>query len=144
MLKQNIIIVGVSFLLVGCLSSNAQQITEIDPKDIIHLENKYDTHDLELQSANMVQSLLGEKVITNRPRPPRIMLGRLEIDNNVDEYIDVRLIQETIQGNLINSDRADFVDNKNIKVLEQQIDYQNESKYIDKQCQLIPIKKKAR
>ena len=130
MLKSTIAI-GASILIIGCASTEPR-ITEIDPKDILHLENRYDTHDLELQSANMVQSLLKEKIITDRPRPPRIMLGQIAIDDSVDEHIDIRLIQETIQHNLIKSKRANFIDNQNIKTLERQIDYQNNSKYIDK------------
>jgi len=129
MLKKTIIL-GLSALFIGCVSSEPR-ITEIDPKDIVHLENRYDTHDMQLQSTNMVQSLLREKFITNRPRPPRIMLGEIRIDDSVDEYIDVRLVQETIQHNLIKSKMASFVDNINIKALEKQIDYQNNSKYIN-------------
>jgi len=130
MLKQTILI-GVSILFIAC-SASEPKITEIDPKDVIHLEDRYDTHDMQLQSTNMVQSLLREKFITNRPRAPRIMLGEVQIDDSVDEYIDVRLVQETIQHNLIKSKMANFVDNINIKALERQIDYQNDSQYINK------------
>ena len=128
---QKTIILGVSIIFIGCASSEPK-ITEIDPKDIIHLEDRYDTHDMQLQTTNMVQSLLREKLITNRPRAPRIMLGEVRIDDSVDEHIDVRLVQETIQHNLIKSKMANFVDNINIKALEAQIDYQNDSKYINK------------
>jgi len=128
MLKKITLTIGASFLLVGCLSGTST-IREIDPKDIVHLEDRYDSHDLEQQAANMVQSLLREKIIIDNPTP-KIMLGDIVVDDSVDEHIDVHLIQQTIQHNLIKSKRADFVDVENIKVLEQQIDYQNDSKYI--------------
>lgn len=130
MLKKITLTMGASFLLIGCISGTST-IREIDPKDIVHLEDRYDSHDLEQQAANMVQSLLREKIITDNPTP-KIMLGKIVVDDSIDNHVDVHLIQQTIQHHLIKSKRADFIDNANIKVLEHQIDYQNSSKYIDK------------
>jgi len=129
-IKKILLILGIAVWTGGCVSTEPK-IVEIDPNDIPHLENKYDTKDMNNQAVRTVESLLQHKVITDNPRP-RIMLGKIKIDDNLDEDIDLGAIQKTIQYNLNNSKLAEFVDVENRELLKEEIDYQNDSDYINR------------
>lgn len=130
-MKKIIISIGVSFLLIGCVSSNSGKVVRIDAKSIKDIDMNYGVEDLHLYVDQMVISMLKHPVLEKKSKPV-LTLGVVEIDSSVNEHIDTRQIKHSIRTNLIKSNKVGFIDNENTQALEREIDYQNSSKYVDK------------
>ena len=129
-MKKIIISIGVSFLLIGCVSSNSGKVVRIDSKSIKDTDINYGVEDLHLYVDKMVSSMLQSSVLSDGK--PILTLGRVRIDSSVTEHVDTRQIKHSIRTNLIKSNKVGFIDNENTRVLEGEIDYQNSSEYVDK------------
>lgn len=116
--------------IVGCVS-NGGKVVRIDPRGLHDVDINYGVEDLHLFTQKMVSSMLKNSFL-NSSKKPYIALGKITLNQGVDEHIDTRLIQNIIRTNLIKSNKVNFIDNEHIKQLEKEIDYQNNSKYIDK------------
>jgi len=126
----SMMIVAVVVTLVGCASDRGK-VVRVDPRGLYDTDNNYGAEDLHLFTQKMVSSMLQSSFL-NGSKKPYIALGNININSGVDEHIDVKLIKNTIRTNLIKSDKVNFIDSEHIKQLEEQIDYQNSSKYMDK------------
>ena len=120
----------VSFLFLGCTSSKGK-VVRIDPRGIHDTDANYGAEDLHLFTQKMVTSMLQSSFL-NGSKNSYIALGNITLNLGVDEHIDVKLIKNVIRTNLIKSEKVNFIDNEHIKQLENEIDYQNSSKYLDK------------
>jgi len=129
-MKKIIISIGVSFLLIGCVSSNSGKVVRIDSKSIKDTDINYGVEDLHLYVDKMVSSMLQSSVLSDGK--PILTLGRVRIDSSVTEHVDTRQIKHSIRTNLIKSNKVGFIDNENTRALEGEIDYQNSSEYVDK------------
>jgi len=129
-MKKIIFSIGVSFLLIGCASSNSGKVVRIDSKSIRDIDINYGVEDLHLYINKMVSSMLQSSVLSNGK--PILTLGRIRIDSSVTEHVDTRQIKHSIRTNLIKSNKVGFIDNENTRALEGEIDYQNSSGYVDK------------
>jgi len=129
-MKKIIFSVGVSLLLIGCASSHGGKVVRIDSKSIKDTDINYGVEDLHLYVDKMVASMLQSSVLSKGK--PILTLGRIRIDSSVTEHVDTRQIKHSIRTNLIKSSKVGFIDNENTKALEGEIDYQNNSEYVDK------------
>jgi len=129
-MKKIIFSVGVSLLLIGCASSHGGKVVRIDSKSIKDTDINYGVEDLHLYVDKMVASMLQSSVLSKGK--PILTLGRIRIDSSVTEHVDTRQIKHSIRTNLIKSNKVGFIDNENTRALEGEIDYQNNSEYVDK------------
>ena len=131
-MKKTVFSISLSLLLIGCVSSssNSGKAVRIDPKSIRDIDIDYGVEDLHLYVKKMVSSMLQSPVLSKGK--PILTLGRIRIDSSVTEHIDTKQIKHSIRTNLIKSDKVGFIDNENTRALEGEIDYQNNSEYIDK------------
>ena len=130
-MKKIVLSISVSLLLIGCASSNSGKVVRIDPKSIKDTDINYGVEDLHLYVNKMVHSML-QSPIFSKDKKPILTLGDIRIDSNLNEHIDTKQIKHSIRTNLIKSNKVSFIDNENTKLLEGEIDYQNNSEYIDK------------
>jgi len=114
----------------GC-ASNGGKVVRIDPRGIHDTDINYGVEDLHLFTQKMVVSMLKSSFL-NGSKKPYIALGEISINQGVNEHIDLKLIKNIIRTNLIKSGKVNFIDNEHIKQLEQELDYQNSNKYLDK------------
>lgn len=129
-MKKIIISIGVSLLLIGCASSTSGKVVRIDSKSIKDTDINYGVEDLHLYVNKMVSSMLQSPIFEKSK--PILTLGRVRIDNSVTEHVDTKQIKHSIRTNLIKSNKVGFIDNENTRGLEGEIDYQNNSEYVDK------------
>ena len=129
-MKKIIFSVGVSLLLIGCASSHGGKVVRIDSKSIKDTDINYGVEDLHLYVDKMVASMLQSSVLSKGK--PILTLGKIRIDSSVTEHVDTRQIKHSIRTNLIKSNKVGFIDNENTRALEGEIDYQNNSEYVDK------------
>lgn len=130
-MKKIVFSIGVSLLLIGCVSaSNSGKVVRIDSKSIKDVDINYGVEDLHLYVNKMVSSMLQSPVLSNGK--PILTLGKIRIDSSVIEHVDTRQIKHSIRTNLIKSNKVDFIDNENTRVLEEEIEYQTSSEYVDK------------
>ena len=129
-MKKIIMSLGISLLLIGCISSNSGKIVRIDSKSVKDVDINYGAEDLHLYVDKMVASMLQSPVLSKGK--PVLTLGRIRIDSSVTEHVDTRQIKHSIRTNLIKSNKVGFIDNENTRALEGEIDYQNNSEYVDK------------
>lgn len=129
-MKKIVMSIGVSLLLIGCASSHSGKVVRIDSKSIKDVDINYGVEDLHLYVDKMVSSMLQSPVLSKGK--PILTLGRIRIDSSVTEHVDTKQIKHSIRTNLIKSNKVGFIDNENTRVLEEEIDYQNSSEYVDK------------
>ena len=120
-----------ALVFVGCASNGGGKVVRISSKGLHDVDANYGVEDLHLFTQKMVSSMLQSSFL-NGNKKSYIALGEIVINEGVDEHIDLKLIKNVIRTNLIKSDKVNFIDNEHIKELEKEIDYQNSSKYLDK------------
>ena len=131
--KNIIIAVGISLIMVGCASTGSSgKVVRVDPRDMRDTDANYGAEDLHIFVQKMVSAMLQTPVIASATKKPYIALGNIGIGSGVDEHIDTKLIKNSIRTNLIKSTRVNFIDSEHIEELKKEIDFQNDSKYIDK------------
>ena len=128
--KKNILALALLLTFVGCVS-NGGKVVRVDPRGLHDTDANYGAEELHLFTQKMVTSMLQSSFL-NGSKNPYIALGNITLNQGVDEHIDVKLIKNVIRTNLIKSEKVNFIDNEHIKQLENEIDYQNSSKYLDK------------
>ena len=117
-------------IFTGC-TSNGGKVVRVDSKGLYDTDANYGAEDLHLYTQKMVSSMLQSSFLHGSSEP-YIGLGAITINQGVNEHIDVKLIKNVLRTNLIKSDKVNFIDNDHIKELEQELEYQNSSKYLDK------------
>jgi uncharacterized protein (TIGR02722 family) len=115
---------------ISCASSGGR-VVRVDSRGLHDTDANYGAEDLHLFTQKMVNSMLQSSFL-NDSKKPYIALGEIVINKGVDEHIDVRLIKNVIRTNLIKSNKISFIDSEHIKELEKQLDYQNSSRYMNK------------
>jgi len=128
--KKNILALALLLTFLGCVS-NGGKVVRVDPRGLHDTDANYGAEDLHLFTQKMVTSMLQSSFL-NGSKNPYIALGNITLNRGIDEHIDVKLIKNVIRTNLIKSEKVNFIDNEHIKQLENEIDYQNSSKYLDK------------
>ena len=128
--KKSFLTFVLTLIFIGCASSGGK-VVRVDPRGLHDTDANYGAEDLHLFTQKMVSSMLQSSFL-NTSKKPYLALGNITLNQGVDEHIDTRLIRNVIRTNLIKSDKVNFIDNTHMKQLEEQIDYQNSSKYLDK------------
>jgi len=128
--KKSVLTLVFTLLFIGCVS-NGGKVVRVDPRGLHDTDANYGAEDLHLFTQKMVTSMLQSSFL-NGSKNLYIALGNITLNRGVDEHIDVKLIKNVIRTNLIKSEKVNFIDNEHIKQLENEIDYQNSSKYLDK------------
>ncbi len=128
--KKSILTLALALFFVGC-ASNGGKVVRVDPRGLHETDINYGVEDLHLFTQKMVSSMLQSSFL-NGSKKPYIALGNIKLNQGVDEHIDIKLIKNVIRTNLIKSDKVNFIDTEHIKELEQEIDYQNSNKYLNK------------
>lgn len=128
--RKSILILALTLVFISC-SSNEGKVVRIDPRGLQDTDANYGAEDLHLFTQKMVSSMLKSSFL-NGSKKPYIALESITLNQGVDEHIDTRLIKNVIRTNLIKSDKVNFIDNAHIKQLEEEMDYQNSNKYLDK------------
>ena len=128
--KKSFLTFVLALIFIGCASSGGK-VVRVDSRGLHDTDANYGAEDLHLFTQKMVSSMLQSSFL-NTSKKSYLALGNITLNQGVDEHIDTRLIKNVIRTNLIKSDKVNFIDNRHIKQLEEQIDYQNSSKYLDK------------
>ena len=125
------ILLSIALTFVGCASNGGGKVVRVDPREIRDTDANYGAEDLHIFVEKMVSAML-QSSIFNSSKKPYIALGNIGIGEGVEEHIDTKLITNSIRTNLIKSTKVHFIDSENIEMLKKEIDFQNESKYVDK------------
>jgi len=125
-----IVVLFTVFIFVGCASKSSIErgkVTRVDPKGIYDTNMGFSSEDLHIVVEKMVSSMLKNKLFDGTP-----VLDIRGMQNRTDEHIDTKSITDSIRSMVIKSKRARFVDSSmRVKIIDE-LEYQNQNKYIDK------------
>ena len=117
------------FLFGGCANytTNSGKVVRVDPKGLYDTSMEFNPEDLHLVVEKMVSSMLRDKLFDGTPV---IDVGKILI--KTDEHIDTESITDSIRTMIIKSKRARFIDSSMRSKMIDELEYQQNSKYIDK------------
>ena len=119
------VVVGI-FLLSGC----GRKVWYGDPQQQETMTADYGSTDLQMIAEKMVNSLLVDKVITQKDQPPVVFVLRLK--NKTSEHIDTKSITDKIRTALIRSGKVRFTAASDIpQDIQDQLEYHQESGLVD-------------
>lgn len=118
------------FLFAGCSSIGSFQehhVVRVDPDTIHDTDIGFSSEDLHMVVEEMVSAMLRDELFDGTP-----VIEIRDLENRTDEHIDTKAITESIRAMIIKSKRARFVDSSMRKRLISELEYQNNSRYIDR------------
>lgn len=128
---RKIILNGILVLFcIGCSTatfSEGGKVIRVDPQAIYDTDIGFSSEDLHMVVEKMVGDMLHDKIFDGTP-----VIDVRKIENRTDEHIDTEAITDSIRTIIIKSKRARFVDSSKRRELIHELEYQNRSKYIDK------------
>lgn len=87
------------------------------------LTDKWSESDMQAAVKELVTSAVSHPAIANAPRPPIVMVTRLQ--NKTDEHIDTQSITDMFQVELMRSGKVTFVDKAAREDMAEEYDYQD-------------------
>ena len=118
-----------SLSIVVCLAGCSKKITYGDPKGIETVTVEFGSTDLQKIVEEMTRSFLNSKVVTSGLGP---IITVQEVNNKTSEYIDTRMITDSIRTQLSQSSVVRFVvDEVAMQEAISEIERQQKSEYYD-------------
>ena len=118
-----------SLSMIVCLGGCSKKITYGDPKGIETVTVEFGSTDLQKIVEEMTQSFLNSKVVTSGIGP---IVTVQEVNNKTSEYIDTRMITDSIRTQLSQSSVVRFVvDEVAMQEAISEIERQQNSEYYD-------------
>ncbi len=109
-------------LTAGC----SVKLTERDPDEAYHYDERYDYTDLHVMRDKMVDSLLASKTVVQRDDKPIVV--PYPIENRTSEHIDTKNLMDSIQTALHASGKLDFAAKDARAAIEKELGYQASGK----------------
>ena len=109
-------------LAAGC----SVKLTERDPDEAYHYDERYDYTDLHVMRDKMVSSLLESTAIAQREGKPIVVA--YPIENRTSEHIDTKNLMDSIQTALHSSGKLDFAAKDERAAIEKELGYQASGK----------------
>jgi PBP1b-binding outer membrane lipoprotein LpoB len=106
-----ILLTVLNFILIGCSTQNNQTI-RIDSKKIHALDAEYGIEDLHIFTNSMLQSMLRSPLF--KTDKINIFIGDIQLGKGINEHIDTKLLEKSIQSNLLNSTKVNISSKKNL------------------------------
>lgn len=122
-------LVAFAFLVSAC---GSKQFTRGEYDDMSQdrlLDDKFNETDMRLIAERMVESLTGSRVITELRKPPVVLVTLMK--NRTQEHIDMKALTDKVRTQLIKSGRFRFTAKENRGELAEELQYQNQSGYVD-------------
>lgn len=115
--------------LAGCGSKQFTQGSYDDLSEERLLDDKFNESDMRRIAETMVQSLSESKVVTELAKPPVVLVTLCK--NRTTEHIDMKSLTDKIRTALIKSGKFKFTEKEAREELQGEIEYQNQSGYVD-------------
>ena len=116
-----------SILTVTLTSCGPKAFTKGDYDENVEKENSlndsWSETDMQKAVHDLVGNLVGHRAISAAPRPPIIMVTKLE--NKTSEHIDTQSVMDMVRVELTNSGRVAFVDKEARDDVSAELEYQN-------------------
>jgi uncharacterized protein (TIGR02722 family) len=126
---QRVFLLIAALFLTGCASS----VKYGDPTAVETVNIQFGSSDLQQIAAKMVDSMLTFPTVTDITRSRRPILYVEGVRNKTQEHIDMESITDTIVSKLLRSAQFQFVDKTTRGVLQDELDYQKGSGFVDPQ-----------
>lgn len=105
----------------GCAMFRAST-TELDVEQKKHMGSTYDYSDMKAISQGVVNELLASPFLNNQPQPPIMMIPGVQ--NRTSRYVDTKSLTDKIRTSLIQSGKAQFVNEARREELLKEQGYQ--------------------
>jgi hypothetical protein len=116
-------------LLVSCGSKQFTQGKYDDIAEERLLDDQFNESDMRRIADTMVESLTQSKLIGSVRRPPVVLVTLVK--NKTDEHIDMKSMTDKIRTSLIKSGKFRFTEKEVREELAGEVEYQEESGYVD-------------
>lgn len=113
--------VGSALLLNGCGPKAFTKGEYDDPTQVRLLDDRFNEADMQQMADTIVQAMVGCPYITNSPKPPVVMVERVQ--NRTEEHIDMQSLTDKIRTALIKTRKVQFVNKAERGELEEEIKY---------------------
>ena len=125
-MKKFILLLVLSFTA-GLVSCGPREFVKGDYDNNVNdpnlLTDKWSESDMQRAVKELVASAVAHPAIASAPRPPIVMVTRLQ--NKTDEHIDTQSITDMFTVELTNSGKVTFVDKAARDDISEEYDYQN-------------------
>lgn len=118
--------------LLGLAGCGSQQFTQGSYDDVAEdrlLDDKFNESDMRRIADTMTESLSQSPLIKNAKKPPVVVVTLVK--NRSQEHIDMKSMTDKIRVALIKSGKVKFSEKENRAELAEELDYQNQSGYVD-------------
>lgn len=126
---QTLFLTLLTLALAGCGSKQFTQGSYDDLSEERLLDDKFNESDMRRIAETMVQSLSESKVVTELAKPPVVLVTLCK--NRTTEHIDMKSLTDKIRTALIKSGKFKFTEKEAREELQGEIEYQNQSGYVD-------------
>ncbi len=123
----SIILVTLSLGLTAC----SNQVSYGDPGEVETVNTDFGSTDLQTVAAQMTDSLLQSPVVADLTRDGRPVVFVERIKNKTSEHIDTESITDSISTRILRSGKFRFVDMDRVEAVGKQLEFQNESGFVD-------------
>lgn len=93
------------------------------------LDDKFNESDMRMIADTMIKSLTESPVIRETKKAPVVLVTLVK--NRTEEHIDMKSMTDKIRVSLIKSGKFKFTEKENRSELAEELEYQNQSGYVD-------------
>ena len=125
-------IVGASIALVALTGCGSRQFSQGKYDDLSEdrlLDDKFNESDMRMIAEAMVKSLIDSQVIRESKKAPVVLVTLVK--NRTQEHIDMKSMTDKMRVALLKSGRFRFTDKEVREEIAGELDYQNQSGYVD-------------
>ena len=122
-------ILSLALFLTDCAGKQFTEGKYDDMAEERHLDDKFNESDMKHIADTMIESLTGSWVVRESKKPPVVLITLTK--NRTQEHIDMKSMTDKIRVAVIKSGKFRFTDKEVREEMAGEIEYQNESGYVD-------------
>lgn len=125
-MAKNLMLVVVGMLMLGACGHREFTKGEYDDvNEIRHLDDKFNESDAKFLIQDMIGSMAEHPVFKDARVPPIVQVE--SVRNKTSEHIDTKSLTDSLRTSLIKTGKVRFSNKEDRSVLQDEIDYQNDS-----------------
>lgn len=119
--------------LAACSSRQFAKGEYDDPNEVRLLDDKFNESDAAQLAEEMIQSMAAHPIFADAKLPPVVQVE--QVRNKTSEHIDTKSITDSVRTSLIKTGKVRFANKEDRELVQDEIDYQNDSGRIRKDSQ---------